>query len=349
MRSVLAFLLATLVASPAWADLAERLTLSFDAQDWVSLGGGGPYTGDVYFGDSVKLCWGNDCDYWALYNLSGTQFEIWTSDKDGGGTDGELMTCTDGTDECTFYDTLNLVNGADVSADNARITWGAAGATDSYSEYNGTNLRFYSSGSVFMLSPLEVGTWEIEQDTGTLTTENQEMSSSLADGTEVCHVRALDSNNAFAPCAEADGSGGVDVIGTNFYGLTGMVETCRSYPNTLDFGAGAASVTWTGALPVGAYRVAVTGRVIEADTGAATTLDIGDSTDGDLYANDLDETSTTETFGSADHTATILYNVDATSGASNIVASTDGTGNAVDLRVYLVVSYCTSTGPTSSP
>lgn len=347
MRNVLAFLLATLVAAPAWADLAERLTLSFDAQDWVSLGGGGPYTGDVYFGDSVKLCLGDDCDYWLIYNLSGTQFELWTTDKDGGGTDGELMTCTDGTDECTFYDTLNLVGGADISADDVDLTLGAAGATDSRFYFDSTDLRLYTSGVLRMDAPLVAGRVEIDANTGSIRWYNQNLTSSLADGTEVCLWGGLDNTNGFAVCAEADGADGIDVMGYNHGGLKGMLETCRVYDQTLDFGAGAASATWTGGLPVGAYRVAVTGRVIEADTGACTSVDIGDSTDADLYVDDLDETTVGEVFGSADHTASLNYNVD-TSGASNIVASAIG-GNCTDLRIYIVVSYCISTGPTSGP
>lgn len=142
---------------------------------------------------------------------------------------------------------------------------------------------------------------------------------------------------------EIDGTA-IEGLGVEFDMPYGASESCRGYSQILDFDTGAASVTWTGALPIGAYRVAVTGRILEADTGACTSLDVGNSITADLYADDLDETSVGETFGSADWTATLNYNVD-TSGAENVIAAAIG-GNCVDLRIRIVVRYCVATGPT---
>ena len=61
----------------------------------------------------------------------------WTIDGSG-----HLLAATDGMGAYNITTTGTINN----AADNAKHTWGAAGATDSYIQFGGTNLEFYSSG-----------------------------------------------------------------------------------------------------------------------------------------------------------------------------------------------------------
>jgi hypothetical protein len=81
--------------------------------------------------DATVLCHGTDCDYWEVYNTSGTQWELWTSDDDGGGSDGLLMSVDDGTDDVDFSagvtvaETLTVtgeINGAILKTDEVAIS-----------------------------------------------------------------------------------------------------------------------------------------------------------------------------------------------------------------------------------
>ena len=59
-------------------------------------------TGDPTIADDVKFEIGTGVDYWFIYNSSDTQFELWSTDVDGGGTDGVVWSVDDGTDDVVF-------------------------------------------------------------------------------------------------------------------------------------------------------------------------------------------------------------------------------------------------------
>jgi hypothetical protein len=216
-------------------------------QEWLSTGGG-TMVGTLTMKDDTPICLGDTtCDWWLVYNSSGTQFEIWHTSCDGADTDCEVLICGDGTDDCTLAGSFTATGGVNLNADNIKLTWGAAGATDSYGHFTGTNLQFYSSGNITMLSPLSVGVLEINADSGAVMIINQE-SVAAADGTELSACIGADSDCIFKVYSEADGSGGIDEMGIDLHGFDGMEEKRRYKTTILDFDTGAASVTWTGAL-----------------------------------------------------------------------------------------------------
>lgn len=173
--------------------------------------GGGTMVGTLTMADNKPICLGDTtCDWWLVYNSSGTQFEIWHTSCDGGGTDCEVLICGDGGDDCTLAGAFTATGGVNVNADNVKITLGAAGATDSYLHFNATDFEFYSSGSIVMLSPLEVGVIEIDPDSGAVPIINMEVSGTPADGTEESFCFSLDSNCLLTIFSLADGAGAVD-------------------------------------------------------------------------------------------------------------------------------------------
>lgn len=56
----------------------------------------------IIVGDDNPLQFGTGADYWFVYNSTGTQFELWTTDADGIGTNGLIFSVDDGTDDVDF-------------------------------------------------------------------------------------------------------------------------------------------------------------------------------------------------------------------------------------------------------
>lgn len=56
-----------------------------------------PYNYDLTLADDKDLVCGTDTDYWFTYNSSSTQFEFWSTNSNGSGTDATLFTVDDGT------------------------------------------------------------------------------------------------------------------------------------------------------------------------------------------------------------------------------------------------------------
>jgi hypothetical protein len=177
-----------------------------------------------------------------------------TSDSDGIGTDLVLIAVPDGADDiCIRADNAELQFGAScgsdgdiawdgdslnfggdaefavnlkangtldtdgtmcLSTDSTSLSLGAACATDSTIQFDGTDVLLNSSGNyVFNASP-EVDTIEVTADSGRVTMMNQEGSDSCADNTVLSHVFSLDSAAAasFEISAQCDGSGGIDTF-----------------------------------------------------------------------------------------------------------------------------------------
>lgn len=55
------------------------------------------YNYNLTLASTKKLCYGSTCQYWMVYNFSGTQFDFYTTNSDGSGTDFLLLTVEDGT------------------------------------------------------------------------------------------------------------------------------------------------------------------------------------------------------------------------------------------------------------
>lgn len=66
-----------------------------------------PVNGSTKLGDDQAQYYGNSNKYWFIYNSSSTQWEMWTTNSDGGGTDALLLTVDDGTRDMLMY-SINL-------------------------------------------------------------------------------------------------------------------------------------------------------------------------------------------------------------------------------------------------
>jgi len=174
--------------------------------------GGGSFGGDVTMKDDIDLCFGTTCFWWDVYNSTSTQWEKWHTDCDlGGGTDCEVIICDNGGNDCVFSGVWTATDGLSINADNAKLTLGAAAATDSYLVFDGINLVAYSSGSVVFNASPEVGTFEVYADSGAVNLIDMQVSDTPAAGTEESYTFSIDSSSdAFLKIyAEADSSGGI--------------------------------------------------------------------------------------------------------------------------------------------
>lgn len=338
-------LLTALVADPGFIQQASPLA-------------GGTYTGDACFPDDLDVRFGacTGGDYWFTYNSTGTQFELWSTDGDGGGTDTLIWAVSDGGDDLAMTGVLTATGGAsfggqvDFEADDTKVTIGAGKDADGYFAWNSTTneLEWHAPGGAIrvlgtlylsfpIILPTNAGAMGplFDMPVDDTPSDGDEMSACLFASSEICVLRGS---------SEADGAGSIDVGGTVVGGPNGAEANCAWHPTTVTFAAdpGDATKTATGAIPAGAYNVAVTGRVIVADTngGGCTTVDIGGA-DPNLWVDDLDEATVGATFGSADWTAATPYHY---ATATDIVLTPDS--NCFDLSVLLEVFYCIATGPT---
>lgn len=104
------------------------LTVDGQARFESAVGFYGPVaftTSNIQYYDNVRIRLGTDIDFWFIYNSTGTQFELWSTDVDGGGTDGLIYSVPDGTDDIVFGGTVDC--GANCEA-NAYTVGGTAGA-----------------------------------------------------------------------------------------------------------------------------------------------------------------------------------------------------------------------------
>jgi hypothetical protein len=163
--------------------------------------------------------------------------------------------------------------------------------------------------------------------------------------TALLAVNAANYENCLAVTADTDElwqSDGANWVhyGPGHVNLNGARGLLKVATTLLATGSGATQ-TWSGAFPAGSIRLGVAGRVTTAITGA-TSVDIGDGTDADLYANDLAVALNT-TFTPANHTATPLAWAAA---AGDVVATANGS-NFTAGAIRLVAYYLQLTAPTS--
>ena len=113
--------MATLAGSPHWPT--------------ADGGGGGAHPADTTLAldDDVPAEYGTGADYWQVYNSTGTQWELWTTDADGVGGDEVVLAIPDGTDD------LVMDVGTKLYWDND---------LGEYMDSTGNDLRFYAAGAL---------------------------------------------------------------------------------------------------------------------------------------------------------------------------------------------------------
>lgn len=129
---------------------------------------GGALTLDTSLGDNVELRFGDGTDYWMAYRSGSTEWDLQSTDCDGGGTDCQAIAIPDGTTEIRFFD------------DNA-------GNTDVYGG-GASNIRF--GDTAFSFRP--AGTNEIQVNANGLV-------ASSTDGGGVINETASTTNPTLTP------------------------------------------------------------------------------------------------------------------------------------------------------
>ena len=145
----------------------------------------------------------------------------------------------------------------------------------------------------------------------------------------------------------ADNSNGIIIVGTGNLNIEssagqGQSMNISSTTETLTFAAnpGDASKVTSGLIPDGAFLIGITTRVITAGTNA-TSMDIGDGTTVDLYADNAAITDTSTTNNS---NATAVW-TNPNIGAGEVTITAVG-GNAFDLVVAVTAHYLDLTAAT---
>ena len=100
----------------AQVDAAETIT-----GNWV-------FDADITWNDGDALRFGSSADYWLEYNATGTQFEFWTSDSNGSGSDALLMSVSDGGTVVDFNGqvitpAIRVGGGAQASVGEVRLSY----------------------------------------------------------------------------------------------------------------------------------------------------------------------------------------------------------------------------------
>lgn len=71
---------------------------------------GGVITGNIQLNDNVESMAGTDLDYWWVYDSANTQYELNSTNINGSGTDGVVMSVDDGTDDLTFTGAFTMAD-----------------------------------------------------------------------------------------------------------------------------------------------------------------------------------------------------------------------------------------------
>ena len=105
----------------------------------------------VKMGDNRQLQFGAAPDYWLIYDSSNTQFELNSTNVDGGGTDGVVFSVSDGTDDVAFTGKISTAQ-VDILAEGDLRLQDASGG-----EYVGFDAPATVSGSYTLTLPAAVG------------------------------------------------------------------------------------------------------------------------------------------------------------------------------------------------
>jgi hypothetical protein len=116
----------------AQSDL-NRKWLRNTVEHYVS--GGGQVQGHLYFGDDEAAYFGDDSDYWWVYDGTNTQLELNAADCDGASGACIPITIDDGTDDVLFTGNLSI-NGGVILDSGDQLDLGGA-CTDGYTQGTG--------------------------------------------------------------------------------------------------------------------------------------------------------------------------------------------------------------------
>ena len=105
----------------------------------------------VKMGDDRQLQFGAAPDYWLIYDSSNTQFELNSTNVDGGGTDGVVFSVSDGTDDVAFTGKISTAQ-VDILAEGDLRLQDASGG-----QYVGFDAPATVSGSYTLTLPAAVG------------------------------------------------------------------------------------------------------------------------------------------------------------------------------------------------
>ena len=105
----------------------------------------------VKMGDDRQLQFGAAPDYWLIYHSSNTQFELNSTNVDGGGTDGVVFSVSAGTDDVAFTGKISTAQ-VDILAEGDLRLQDASGG-----EYVGFDAPATVSGSYTLTLPAAVG------------------------------------------------------------------------------------------------------------------------------------------------------------------------------------------------
>jgi hypothetical protein len=262
------------------AVLAQANSLGSPVGDLKANGlsvGGGTIIGNMCVADDVEFQFGDACgDYEIRYDLTGTEFELMTSDSDGAGADLVLLSIDDGVDDiCLPNDNEQLQFGADCGTD-ADLTWdgdsfnigaaavevpgsvcvavdsttfsiGAACSTDSTIQFDGTNVLLNSSGNYVYNTNIERDTGYFPEDSGAMgCIRNMGVSATPTAGDEMSYQYCIDSRAVMEIRSEADSSGGIQNNTVEMYDSSGNGLYWREFHTTaakVDPGGSGATLT----------------------------------------------------------------------------------------------------------
>jgi len=105
----------------------------------------------IKMGDDRQLQFGAAPDYWLIYDSSNTQFELNSTNVDGGGTDGVVFSVSDGTDDVAFTGKISTAQ-VDILAEGDLRLQDASGG-----QYVGFDAPATVSGSYTLTLPAAVG------------------------------------------------------------------------------------------------------------------------------------------------------------------------------------------------
>jgi len=141
--TLLGFLFAFLLAGSARSD-----DLTTSSKSLLISGSGftgGTITTNLHLLDDIQLQFGDDVDYWQSYDSAGTQFEIWSADCDGIGTNCAWLRVQDGNDDVIFSGGLLVES---LNALVGQVKAGAGFENTIVLTGNGGGLRAGSAGEV---------------------------------------------------------------------------------------------------------------------------------------------------------------------------------------------------------
>ena len=93
-------------------------------------------SGHKTFQDDVEVRFGTGTDYWWVYDASNTKLDLYSTDVDGAGANGIVISVNDGTDDLTFTgslvlaasETITFGTGETIGGDNTDLTVTSGGA-----------------------------------------------------------------------------------------------------------------------------------------------------------------------------------------------------------------------------